>query len=141
MVSPVVQSDATRATTVDRPTADTLPSINAPAWSRSHASRATVMGHRRAAGRPIIFEHLPQSLVGHDVEERRLAEMDRQRLPQRAVEVGIVGAVGDAADQEGMTLDRHDWTRRYHHQPPATMARIAASAPASQTRLAGADAR
>ena len=58
-------------------------------------------------GRPL---HQPQLLgdpvVGHDVEERRLAELHLQRHGQRLVEHRVAGAVLEAADQEA---DR-DWS-------------------------------
>ena len=54
------------------------------------------------------LHHVAQALVGDDVEERGLSEMDDQGLPQRAIEVGIVGGIADAADEQRTPSHRRD---------------------------------
>ena len=72
MVAPSAQSVAASATTVARPTAETLPFEH----RLQPEPLADLLRHRRGScGEPVASHHLQRAadpLVGHDVEERRL---------------------------------------------------------------------
>ena len=98
--------------------------------------RGDVVGHRRVRLAPHQLQHAADPLVRHEVEIRRLAEVNRDRLPQRAVEVGIRGAVRDVADQDRAALG-HRGTRRVpppprRRRPAAT---TSAATPAAKRRM------
>ena len=72
IVAPVVQSVAASATTVARPTAETLPSSIACRPSRWHSSCATSCVSARVRFASHQLQRAAHALVRHDVEVRRL---------------------------------------------------------------------
>jgi hypothetical protein len=51
-------------------------------------------------------EGLAHALVGHDVEERRLAELRGQALPEREIEDGLARPVVEAGQHDGVAVPR-----------------------------------
>ena len=86
IASAVSQFSASSVTTYRLPMRAIEPWIIALRPWRWHTSRAT--GSRQRLVRPPAhqLQRLAHAIVGDDVEKRRLAELHRQRLPQRAVE-------------------------------------------------------
>ena len=103
IVAPVAQSVAASATTVVRPTAETLPSSMACSEPLTDLLRSVVR-HRDRGIPAHQLQRRADAFVRHEIERRRLRQVDRHRFAQRAVEVGIGRAVGDLADQHRAAL-------------------------------------
>ncbi len=69
---------------------------------RWQISRATAAVTGVSGGRLMKRERLAHALIGDNVQERRLFELDGQRLLERAVEHRVAGRVAEVGDQDAV---------------------------------------
>ncbi len=94
--------------------------------SRSPISRAIGGRHGRTFGLAQILDALQQMLLAHDIDHRRLFQIDLQRLVQRGVK-NRVSRVVDKVSQDDRILrglgPRSRWARRHLPRHPMPVQR------------------
>ena len=95
---------------------------------------------RRIGGLAHQAQSLPDPLIGDKAEERRLAELHRQPLPQHAVEHRVAGRVAEIGKDDRVSVGQCERCAARRYMEPATIAISTAAAPQDDHRPApGAD--